>query len=116
MGYKRTERMGELLREEISQILLRGAKDPRIGMISLTAVKVSGDFSNAKVYFVVNGGEEEKRRCLEGLKSARGFIRRELRKRLTVKTIPEVDFCYDDSLDYGDRIETLLRSIKSETT
>lgn len=108
--------MGELLRKEISGILIRGAKDPRIGMVSVTAVKVSDDFSVAKVYVAASGTEGERKRSLEGLKSASGFIRYELKKRLTVKTIPQVDFYYDDSLDYGDHIDTLLRSLKPDTT
>ncbi len=106
--------MGELLREEISGILFREIKDPRVGAVSLTAVRVTDDLSLARVYYVSSGGEDEKTRAQEGLAAASGFIRRALRKRLTVKTIPEVNFCYDDSLDYGNRIDSLLRSIKIE--
>ncbi len=109
---ERGERVGELIREEISQMLIKGLKDPRIGLVTITHVKLSKDLRRAMVFFTVHGNEHERERSLEGLKSARNFIRRELGKKLYLKYIPEVEFFYDTSFDYGEKIDGLLKEIK----
>ena len=108
--------MGDQIREEISEILLRELKDPRIGFVTITKVAVSDDLRQARVYYSVFGGEEEKEASYKGLESATGYIKRELGRRLRLKYMPEVTFLFDDSLEYGEHIEELLRSVKGPAT
>jgi ribosome-binding factor A len=110
--FKRSEKVGDLIREEISQIFLRGLKDPRIGFVTITKVDVSDDLRVAKVYYSVFGGEQEKEESYEGLESAKGYIKRELGRRVRLKYMPEISFKFDDSLEYGEHIEELLRGVK----
>ena len=100
------------MREEISEILLKDLKDPRIGFVTITKVAVSDDLRQAKVYYSVFGGEQEKEDSLQGLESATGYIKRELGRRMRLKYMPEIAFLFDDSLEYGAHIEELLRDVK----
>ena len=101
-----------MIRKEISQILLEELKDPRIGFVTVTKVALSDDLRIAKVYYSVFGGEQDKEASYEGLESARGYIKRELGKRVRLKYMPEITFMFDDSLEYGEHIEGLLRDVK----
>ena len=101
-----------MIKEEISQIFLRELKDPRIGFVTITKVAVSDDLRVARVYYSVFGGEEQKEESHLGLESAKGYIKRELGRRVRLKYIPEVTFFFDDSLEYGEHIEELLRGVK----
>jgi ribosome-binding factor A len=112
MGFKRSKRVGDRIKEEVSDLLLRRVKDPRIGFVTITDVDVTNNLRLAKVYYSVMGSEEDRRRAAEGLASALGFIKRELGARLHLKYMPDVVFCYDPSLEYGERIEQILRDIK----
>jgi len=114
MEYKRKDRVGDLLHHEISQLLMKGIKDPRIGFVTITGVEVSDDLKEAKVYYSVIGTDEDKKAAKEGLKSSTGFIRNTLRKILTLKNIPNLHFRFDSSLEYGDKIERLLKQVKAE--
>jgi ribosome-binding factor A len=109
---KRSEKVGDLIRKEISQILLEELKDPRIGFVTVTKVALSDDLRIAKVYYSVFGGEQDKEASYEGLESATGYIKRELGKRVRLKYMPEITFMFDDSLEYGEHIEGLLRDVK----
>jgi len=100
------------MRAEISEILLRELKDPRIGFVTITKVAVSDDLRAAKVYYSVFGGEQEKEVSYQGLESAKGYIKRELGSRMRLKYMPEITFLFDDSLEYGEHIEDLLRAVK----
>lgn len=100
------------MREEISEILLKDLKDPRIGFVTITKVAVSDDLRQAKVYYSVFGGEQEKEDSFQGLESATGYIKRELGRRMRLKYMPEITFLFDDSLEYGAHIEELLRDVK----
>ena len=100
------------MREEISDILLKDLKDPRIGFVTITKVAVSDDLRQAKVYYSVFGGEQEKEDSFQGLESATGYIKRELGRRMRLKYMPEITFLFDDSLEYGAHIEELLRGVK----
>ena len=100
------------MREEISEILLKDLKDPRIGFVTITKVAVTDDLRQAKVYYSVFGGEQEKEDSLQGLESATGYIKRELGRRMRLKYMPEITFHFDDSLEYGAHIEKLLRDVK----
>lgn len=104
--------MGDQIRVEISEILLRELKDPRIGFITITKVAVSDDLRIAKIYYSVFGGEREKEESYKGLESAKGYIKRELGRRMRLKYMPDITFMFDDSLEYGEHIEELLRDVK----
>lgn len=101
-----------MIREEISQIFLRELKDPRIGFITITKVALSDDLRVAKVYYSVFGGEQEKEESFQGLESAKGYIKRELGRRIRLKYMPDISFMFDDSFEYGEHIEELLRGVK----
>jgi len=114
MDFKRADKVGELIQEEISSLLLRRTKDPRIGFVTLTRVKVTDDLKVSRVFYSVIGGEQEKKSSQEGLDSATGFIRRELGRRLRLRYTPELIFIFDDSLEYGNNIEQLIRGLKED--
>lgn len=114
MEYKRKDRVADLLHHEISQLLIKGIKDPRIGFVTITGVVVSDDLKEAKVYYSLIGTEEDKKAASAGLKSSTGFIRSSLRKLLALKHIPNLHFRFDSSLEYGERIERLLKEVKTD--
>lgn len=111
MTYKRSEKVAEAVHEFISGLLLKGLKDPRIGFVTLTGVKLTDDLRLATVYFSVVGSDDEKRESEKGLNSAKGFIRKELGKNLRLRYVPDLIFKYDVSLEYGNRIESLLNEL-----
>jgi len=112
MGNKRAIRVGELLKEEISQIVLREMKDPRIGFVSVTDVEVSGDLRHAKVFISVYGSDKEKEETLEGLQQAQGFVRKLVGERVKIHHTPEIIFRYDDSIENGVHISEIIKDLK----
>lgn len=108
---KRSDKVSEAVHKVISELLIKGIKDPRVGFVTITGVKVTTDLSLATVYFTVIGSEEEKKASEVGLNSARGFIRKELGQALKLRVTPNVLFKYDASVEYGQHIETLLKEI-----
>jgi ribosome-binding factor A len=113
---RRTERINDLLRDEISDLLRRGVKDPRVtGLVTITDVDVSPDLRRAKVFVSVMGTDEEKASTLLALRAAAHFVRRELRKRLTIRRTPELDFLRDDSLERGAHILELLEEVRDDS-
>ncbi len=113
----RQRRLGELLKKEISDLVVRDIKDPRIGFVSITSVDISVDLRHSKVRVSVLGSEDERKATLAGLRSATGFIRRELGNRLRLKYVPTIRFAYDDSIEQGARIISLIDSVvKKEDT
>ena len=114
---RRTERINAQLREEISDLIHRGLKDPRIaGLVTITEVDVSPDLARAKVYVSVLGTEDEKRSTFEALDAAAHFVQRELRKRLTIRRTPELTFLQDESMERGARILTILDQTRQGPT
>jgi ribosome-binding factor A len=113
LPYKRSQRVGDLLREEISDIIIYKLKDPRIGFVTVTGVDVTDDIKIAKVYVSILD-DEQKKITLEILNSAKNFIRANLLKRLRIKSIPLLEFRLDTSIEYGDRIERLLKKIEEK--
>lgn len=114
LSYKRTDRVSDLIMREISEILFREVKDPRIGMVTITRVEVSEDLSTAKVYYSVIGSEKELNDSAKGLSYASHFIQRLLGKRLALKHIPHLNFILDHSVDYSFEIEGLIKKIKEQ--
>jgi ribosome-binding factor A len=108
----RTDQVGEQVREEIMSIIRRDLKDPRIGFVSITAVKMSPDLRQARVRVSVLGDPDEKKASIAGLVSARGLIRHELGKRLeNLKFSPELRFELDDTIEYSVHISELLKEV-----
>jgi len=98
----RTSRISEEMRKEISSIIMNELKDPRMpSMVSVVSVNVTKDLRHAKVYISVLGSEEDKKNAQEGLKSAAGFIRREVGHRMQLRYTPEMHFEIDDSIEHG---------------
>ena len=115
MQGRRIDRIEEQLRIELSEIMEREIQDPRIGLATVTAVKVSPDLRHARVFVSVLGDENQRKKTIEGLRSAASYARRSLMKRLHhLRRIPELTFDYDESIEKGIRIEELLDRIKSE--
>lgn len=114
MQHKRSEKVAETIHEIICSILSRGLNDPRIGFVTITGVEVTDDLSLARIFFTVIGDDKVKKDTEAGLNSAKGFIRRDIGKKLTIRHTPELVFKYDKSLDYGSRIESLLKEIHAE--
>lgn len=98
-----------MIARETASLIQRELKDPRVNLVTITGAEVSPDLKNAKIFFSVYGDEEKKDAATEALHKARGFIRRELGARLGLKSTPELRFHYDDTLDRGMRIESLLK-------
>ena len=111
LPYKRSQRVGDLLRKEIADIIIYRLKDPRIGFITVTGVDVTDDIKLARVYVSVFQ-EGERKTTLEVLDSAKSFVRSELSKRLRMKFIPSIEFRLDTSIEYGNKIEELLKEIE----
>ncbi|NCG66607.1 30S ribosome-binding factor RbfA [Bacillus coagulans] len=107
----RANRIGEQMKKELSDIIGRKLKDPRVGFVTVTDVEVTGDLQQAKVYLTVLGDEEQKKDTLDGLEKAKGFIRSEVGKRIRLRKTPELIFEIDESIEYGNRIETLIKKI-----
>jgi ribosome-binding factor A len=111
MSGRRRRQVGDLLRDEISFLIQRGLKDPRIGFTSITRVEVSPDIRYATVYVSVLGTDEEQSETLVALNSASGFIRHELGPKLTLRSIPMVSFRLDRSMEHAENVARLLREI-----
>lgn len=113
---RRVARVAEQVKREISQMLLSGIKDDRVGsgMVSVTNVVVSGDLQHAKIYVSVYGTEEARAETMEGLKAATGYVRSELGQRMRLRRTPEVRFIEDRSLEEGTQIISLLNRLSRE--
>lgn len=111
----RVEKLQELIKQEMSKMLLKELKDPRIGFVTVTDVEMTGDLREAKIYVSIMGGEEQVKNSLEGLNSALGFIRHEIGQRVRLRFTPEISFALDTSLDYGDHIQKLLLQVEEDT-
>ncbi len=109
----RVEKVQEEIRHEVSQILMREVKDPRVGFVTVTGAKVSSDLSCAKVFVSVLGDEEKTAEALKALKNCTGFVRRELAHRIRMKFIPEISFCLDTTIEYSAHIQKLLNEINT---
>lgn len=108
----RIERVNNLIRQEISQLLQRQVKDPRLGgLVSVTEVVTSPDLKHARVFISRMGSEEEKKETLEAMAAASGFLRNELAKRLKLRHTPELDFQWDVSIEHGARILKLIDQV-----
>ena len=110
----RTVRLDEQFREEISKLLMKGLKDPRIGFVTISRVEITNDLSYAKVYISVLGSDREKAASLIGLRNSAGFIRTYLGKALKIRKSPQLSFVLDESLDHAMHIEEILAELKEQ--
>lgn len=110
----RANRVAEQMKKELGDIITRKLKDPRVGFVTVTAVEVTGDLQQATVYISTLGDEKEREETLNALIKATGFIRTEIGQRIRLRRTPEITFEFDTSIEYGNKIETLLRSLKEE--
>ena len=113
--FKRADRVADLIKAELSDILLKQIRDPRIGSITITGTKVTDDLRLAKVFFVAMGKDAVDPEIQKGLEKATGFLKRELGKRLQLRFVPDLIFKVDPSFAYGHRIDRLLSQIRGET-
>ena len=112
---RRVDRVNGVLRQEISQLLSRQIKDPRLNaVVTITQVQTSNDLRTARVFLSVLGDQETRERALEGIQSAATFLRRELRDRLTLRYTPFLTFVLDDSLENADHLLRLMDRIQEE--
>lgn len=109
---ERPQRVGEAIKEELSDILRNDLKDPRIGFASVVKVEVSQDLRHAKIYISVFGDDNQKRATMKGLESAAGFIRSEVSRRIRLRFAPELSFSLDESIEQGARIARLLGDLR----
>lgn len=113
MGYKRSDRVADLIKQEIASMMLHGEiKDRRIGFVTITRVDLTPDLKEAKVFFSQIGSDADKEKSRLGLASACGYIRRSLAKKLDLRHIPSIIFLFDESLEYAEKIEKMLREMK----
>lgn len=106
--------MADLIKAEISDIFLKQIRDPRIGTVTITDVEVTDDLRYAKIFFVAMGKDQISDEARSGLQKARGFLKRELGKRLKLRYIPDIQFVMDESFAYGNRIEKLIAEIHEQ--
>ena len=106
-GFQRSDRVAEQVRRDLADLIRTELKDPRVGMISLTAVELTPDYAHAKVFYATLNSEhlDEIER---GLKRASGFLRRELGRRIHIHTLPELHFVYDNSIEHGASMTLLI--------
>ncbi len=112
---RRIDRVNELLRSEISNLIAREIKDPRVaGVISITEVVASSDLRSARVYVSVMGRDTDRQAAIEGIRSAASFLRREIRERVNLRHTPHMTFILDDSIEEGARVLRLIGDLPPE--
>lgn len=112
--YSRSDRVGGQIQKLLSELLQKRISDPRLAQTTISGVKMTSDLRIAKIYFATANGIQTKNDALEGFKSAHGFLKRSLAASLGLRYMPDLQFYYDDSFDYGARIEAVFRRIKAE--
>ena len=115
MASRRVERVSDLIKQQVSNIISNDLKDPRVGFVTVTSVDLSRDLRHAKVYISVMGSDEDRERTMEALNRASGFMRTSLGNRIRIRHIPELLFRYDDSYEYAARIAVVMKQIEPET-
>lgn len=114
MQHLRKERVEDQIKKEVSFIIQRELKDPRAGFITITAAELSADLKSARIFYSVLGDDESKVKSEQALKSASGFIQRQIGIRMRLRYTPQLVFKYDHSIERGARIDEILREIKQK--
>ena len=110
----RPERIGDQIRAEVGQLLMREVKDPGIGFVTLTAVRVTADLQLARIYYTTLGDAQQRRETARALERATPFVRRHVAARLRLRRAPELVFHYDESVELQARVEQILRELQDE--
>lgn len=110
----RPTRIGDQLRAELSELITRHVKDPGIGFLTITHVKVTPDLQIARVYYTTLGDDRARQESRRALERAGPFLRRRIGSRLRLKRVPQLEFFFDESIERGDRIEQILQDLSSE--
>lgn len=108
----RVERLEKIIEREISIIISTEVKDDRLKFVTITKVALTNDLSIATVFYTVIGNDEQKAATIENLNDAKGFIKSSLSKKLEIRKTPDLKFKYDESLQYGEKIEQILKNLK----
>lgn len=116
MGWDKFEKLVELIKRRITQIVLYKLKDPRLGFVTITKVDLSRDLKLCKVFYTVYGSQGESSRTSHALKDAQGFIQREVGKSLHTRTMPKIQFVEDESIEGVSRVHRILDTLKEERT
>lgn len=111
MKERRFQRLVETLRAEVEDILRTGIADPRLGFITITRVKLSPDATHAFIFYSTLGTEEQCRQSKEAIESAKGYTRRLLAERISLRTVPELHFLHDTSIEEGEEVLRLMRNL-----
>ena len=114
MPFSRADRVSGLIQEVLSDLLKKNIHDPRLEMVTITNVKMSRDLKLARVYFSIFGDSSKAHAAADGFESARGFIKRSLARKLSLRYMPDLKFFYDESFEYGSHINDLLRKITTD--
>ncbi len=114
MSSQRPSRVGEQIREDLSELLSREVQDPGIGFLTITRVEVTADLQNARAYYTTLGDAQARKQTARALGRATPFLRRQLGIRLRLRRIPELQFFYDESIERLDRVERILQELESE--
>lgn len=112
MSELRLNRLSEQIKKEITYVIGSKIKNHDLGFVTITEVKLTGDYSQAKVYYTVLGGEKEKKNTEESFRKTKGFIKTEVSKKIKIRKFPELIFTYDETSEYAMHIESLLASVK----
>ena len=112
--HNRPERVGHMIQQLLGELFARGMRDPRIGFVTITGVKMSADLREARVFWAVHGDEEQRKHTARGLENARGFLRQRIGAELKLRITPDLHFKYDEAIDRGERIEELIRLVHDE--
>ncbi|MDI7741706.1 30S ribosome-binding factor RbfA [Lysinibacillus fusiformis] len=110
----RSNRIAEQMKKELGDIITRKIKDPRVGFVTVTDVDVTGDLQQATVYISALGNDKDREETLKALLKASGFIRSEIGHRIRLRRTPEITFEFDSSVEYGNKIDALLRSLNND--
>ena len=109
-NFKRTDRIAEMIQRKLAQIIPQEVKDPRLkGLVTISAVKVAADLGHAKVYFTVFN--EDKSEAANILNAAASYLRSALARSITLRTVPQLHFIYDESIEYGERLSRLIDKV-----
>jgi ribosome-binding factor A len=112
--FSRADRVGGLIQEVLSNLLKKDIHDPRLKMATITNVRMSRDLKLARIYFSIYGDNSKAEAAAKGFESARGFIKRSLARKLSLRYMPDLTFFYDESFDYGSHIDELLKRVLTE--
>ncbi|MGC1182998.1 30S ribosome-binding factor RbfA [Legionella sp.] len=114
-NFKRTDRIAEMIQRKLAQIIPQEVKDPRLnGLVTLSAVKVAADLGHAKIYFTVLN--DDKREAASILNAAASYLRSVLARSITLRTVPQLHFVYDESIEYGQRLSRLINEVNPPTS